>query len=237
MHLFSDYLSFKRGAPRNGLRTSRGLHQLQSIASGVPYSTRGSLSTLPYWLAFIESDSLLKAYLASPQAFTSPVNWPEGFGFPDHLTPHNFAMDFTPKHRGKDAFKYGTARYRNWCFKVEGLHELMAYAMSWPVTPHEITIARKASFDIMEVPSVVAYALCDISILTPRFGNTSYIYRQSRWHKATTDPLALGTAGMLAALPLWCSTRAQLTATCPPRTEVLGSGSYKYMLDKDGPRE
>lgn len=235
MHLFADYLSFKHGAPNNGIPISRGMHQLRAMVTGVPYSTHGSLRTLQYWTAFVDQDPLLKAYIKSPQAFTAPVNWPDGFGFPDHLSPHDFASDFTPKHRNKDAFKYGSTRYENWCFKVEGLHELMAYAMSWPITPLERDIARQASHDIMQVPSVVAYAQVDISVLPTPFSTGSYLYRQARWHKACTDPLALGTGGMTRALPKWCRTPAQLLATCPHRTEVLGSGSYKYLLDTPAP--
>lgn len=231
MDLFADYLGYRRGAPNNGHRISRSALQLHAMVTGVPYLRKASLATLPYWHAYINFDPLLDAYLKSPKAFRAPEAWPEGFGFPAHLTPSDFARDFTPKHRGKDAFKYGTRRYENWCFRTQGLHELMAYAISWPLTVHEIERARLASFELMRVPSVLAYALVDISNLPLRFGGAGYLQRVQRWHKATTDPLALGTGGMLAALPKWCATPEQMMDICPPRHKVLGSSSTSFLIE------
>lgn len=232
--LFADYLSFVRGPPNNGLRRSRSHTQLVVLAGGPSYTRGPSLATLPYWDAYRRGDSKLDAWLGSGMAFVPPTRWPEGFPFPAHLTPFDFAYDAFPRARAKDNFPFGSTRYNHWALDTPHVHVLAAYAHGWPLVGKETAQAKAAAETLMTRPRFLLYCMYDIHHLPLPFYDTSYIDRVASREILNENPL-WGTSWTLRnGLPTWCRTPEQLAKHGVPRTEVTGSTLRGHLLDAAG---
>ncbi len=241
-HLFADYLAFKRGAPNNGLRPARGLTVPYVWAGGEYwagpsrrlniYTSYHVAKTIPYWEAYVRFDPFLKAWLESPQAFRPPKEWPPDFPFPEHVSPRNVAEDFLPTPTKAGYPKYNSRSYQTWCFEIEGLHELSAYAHGWPISPQETLSAKAAAEALMRCEPFIVYALVVADFLPMRFSDASYFLRADRKDRLHNDPLSLSVRSTKIALPTWCDTAAALFRHCPPRTSVVGSSMSNYLFDE-----
>lgn len=236
--LFADYLTHRRPVPNNGLKPSRSILFPHYWAGGImqhamvtsPYQLPIACKALPFWKAYVEADELLREYILSDIAFTPPNRWPTDFPFEAWITPRRVAEDFLPQIDTRSNKAYGSKAYQNDLFYIEGLHELVAYCHSWPVTADEINLAREAAWKLLDVPSYLAYAYIDISAVPMRTdSNLSYIDRSRNYHVLCTDPLAINVTRYKATMPEWAQNPKQILDLCPPRKQCAPS-SHKHSL-------
>lgn len=195
-----------------------------------PYQLPIACKALPFWKAYVEADELLREYILSDIAFTPPNRWPTDFPFEAWITPRRVAEDFLPQIDTRSNKAYGSKAYQNDLFYIEGLHELVAYCHSWPVTADEINLAREAAWKLLDVPSYLAYAYIDISAVPMRTdSNLSYIDRSRNYHVLCTDPLAINVTRYKATMPEWAQNPKQILDLCPPRKQCAPS-SHKHSL-------
>lgn len=212
--LLSKYLTSRPCAPLN-LKPGQSSRPLLVMAGGPTPKGFFWKRSYPYWIAHLNGDPLLSAWLETYESFRAPAKWPVP-GMPPQVTPRAFALAFIPSNEN--------ARLGSNMYKCPHLEVLAAWAHGWPVPKREWPLMEVAIEWLIRDPLFTVWAFdLDLEMVPLPFHDTvGYLQRLNARARLETDPLSCGRTMLTWALPEDLRTSLYRLGCLPRKSEGVG---------------
>lgn len=193
-----------------------------------PFVLPGLYAERDYWIRRCLYDGMLREWVNSPLAFRSPDAWPKEVEevLPAWVTPIVFSAHMTPHATTPHALPA--------VHRVQGVQELCAYAMGWPVEAKNYSKMARAAQDLLHLPNFIIWAYdLDLDAVPLPFRTSSILMRLQHRTKLESDPLACGPGNLREALPELLIDSGQLLRRCPRRSDGTGPSRRRPMISND----
>jgi hypothetical protein len=193
-----------------------------------PFVIAGLYTERDYWVRRCRFDGMLREWVKSPQAFRCPDRWPVETAeiFPPWLTPMVFSAHVMPH-------SYAMA-HRSPLHFIEGIRELCAYAMGWPIPESQHARLARGAISLMEEPTFVIWAYhLDLDGVPLPFNSRPLHQRLKHRADLEENPLACGRGIVKGALPAGLHETQNLLRMCPRKSDLVGPSRRRPMISND----